>query len=82
MAKKIDWNAVTTQMANTGKKTYTDDNAVENLFQPKLKEDGTYDAIIRFLPSPDTDLPFVAVYSLMRLRLRLESGISRTALHL
>jgi hypothetical protein len=63
MAKKIDWNAVTSQMANTGKKTYTNDNDVENLFVPKLKEDGTYDAIIRFLPSPDTDLPYVTMYT-------------------
>jgi hypothetical protein len=40
--------------ANT-KKSFTDDR----LYYPQLKEDGTGSAIIRFLPSKDTDLPWV-----------------------
>ena len=43
------------------KKTYG--NVDPNLYVPKLKEDGTYDAIIRFLPSPDTDMPYAIVYN-------------------
>lgn len=64
MARKtIDWDNLSKEMNNMGKKTYEDEGKIANLFQPKLKEDGTYDAIIRFLPSPDTDLPFVLVYN-------------------
>lgn len=62
--KSIDWSKVTAEMANFDKKGYSNDKKEDlNLFQPKLKDDGTYDAIIRFLPSPDTDLPYAIVYN-------------------
>lgn len=60
---KIDWNNITEAMKNMGKKSYTNEDQVANLYQPKMKDDGTYDAVIRFLPSPDTDLPFVLLYN-------------------
>jgi hypothetical protein len=65
MARKIDWNAVANEMKTFDKKgAGHGDRAVDvNLFQPKLKEDGTYDAIIRFLPAPDMDIPYAIVYN-------------------
>lgn len=35
----------------------------DTYFQPKFKDDGTHVSIIRFLPSPDTDVPFVKKYN-------------------
>lgn len=61
--KSIDWSKVTAEMSSFDKKSYGDKKEDLNLFQPKVKDDGTYDAIIRFLPSPDTDLPYVLVYN-------------------
>ena len=64
MARKIDWNAVANEMKNFDKRGGGNERTVDvNLFQPKLKEDGTYDAIIRFLPAPDMDLPYALVYN-------------------
>jgi len=53
----IDWSKTMKKIndqANT-KKNFTDDR----LYYPQLKDDGTGSAIIRFLPSKDTDLPWV-----------------------
>lgn len=64
MARKIDWNAVANEMKNFDKRGGGNERTVDvNLFQPKIKEDGTYDAIIRFLPAPDMDLPYALVYN-------------------
>lgn len=61
---KIDWSAVTEKMATMEKKGGSNDRVQDlNLYAPKVKEDGTYDAIIRFLPAPDMDLPFAIVYN-------------------
>lgn len=35
----------------------------ERIFLPQYKEDGTFQAIIRFLPSKDTDIPFINLYA-------------------
>jgi hypothetical protein len=35
----------------------------ERIYYPQFKDDGTAQAIIRFLPSPDTDLPYIDLYS-------------------
>ncbi len=35
----------------------------ETLFVPKYKEDGTHVSVIRFLPSPDTDVPFIKKFN-------------------
>jgi hypothetical protein len=35
----------------------------ERMFTPKYKEDGTFQAVIRFLPQKDTDIPYVEMYS-------------------
>lgn len=65
MPKKIDWNATILKL-NEVKKSGTPRNKIdERFYTPKVKEDGTYEAIIRFLPAPDddVDLPFVLVYN-------------------
>jgi len=65
MTKKkfaIDWgNALKKIQEQAEAKTasYTD----EREFKPKYKQDGTFQAVIRFLPSKDTDIPFIDVYS-------------------
>lgn len=61
--RKIDWSAMMNEVSNGGKKSYADRDVDVNLYTPKLKEDGTYDAIIRFLPSPDTDIPWVVMHN-------------------
>lgn len=35
----------------------------ERIFKPQIKENGTFEAVIRFLPSKDTDIPFVDLYT-------------------
>jgi hypothetical protein len=59
---KIDWSSAMQKMKeqNEGNKNSYKD---ERIYYPKLKEDGTAQAIIRFLPSPDTDIPFVKVFN-------------------
>lgn len=62
--RSINWGAITEKMETMSKKGGANYNETDlNLYAPKLKEDGTYDAIIRFVPSPDTDLPFAIVYN-------------------
>lgn len=65
MAKrKINWGDVTTKIKESEKKvSYTNnDGYSENLFTPKLTDDGTYEGLVRFLPRPENDgdgVPFV-----------------------
>lgn len=63
MSKKVDWKAVQDAMSKVGQRGNSNRDVDTNLYLPKLKDDGTYDAIIRFLPSPDTDLPYAIVYN-------------------
>lgn len=61
--RKFNWGAVAEQMtaqANPKKNTGEDDT---RFYKPKVKDDGTFEAIIRFLPSPDTDLPYAILYN-------------------
>lgn len=62
--RKFNWSAVAEQMqtqANPQKKNSGDEDA--RFYKPKIKDDGTFEAIIRFLPSPDTDLPYAVLYN-------------------
>ena len=65
--RKIDWNAVTQTIKEADKPNYNrDDGFSENLFTPQLKDDGTYEAIMRFLPRPEGDgdgVPFVKMFN-------------------
>lgn len=60
---KRDWsdtmNKIREQTSNKGTNSYKD----ERIYYPEFNDNGTAQAIIRFLPSPDTDIPFVNVYS-------------------
>ena len=64
MSRKINWASAIEKMSTMDKKGGQGERTQDlNLYSPKLKEEGTYDAIIRFLPSNDTDLPFVVVHN-------------------
>ena len=64
ITRKVDWAAITTKMSEgTGKKAFRKDDEIAGLYVPKIKDDGTFEALIRFLPSPDTDLPFAILYN-------------------
>lgn len=58
--KKIDWNNVYEKMEKTETKGYQNELS-ESVFVPKLKDDGSFEAIIRFLPRPESDgiIPYV-----------------------
>lgn len=61
--RKFNWTNIAEEMTkNEGKKTYekTED---ARLYRPKIKDDGTFEAIVRFVPAPDSDLPFVISYN-------------------
>lgn len=59
---KIDWsntmNKIKEQAAKKGN-SYKD----ERVYYPQFNDNGTAQAIIRFLPSPDTDIPFVSYFT-------------------
>jgi len=57
----IDWTKSTEKIKeqNAPKKNWKD----ERLYYPQIKDNGTAEAIIRFLPSKDTDIPFVKTYN-------------------
>lgn len=62
--RKMDWGKVTDKIKDSEKKvSYNqDDGYSDKLFVPKLDENGTYQAIVRFLPRPVDDgdgVPFV-----------------------
>jgi len=61
--RKFNWTAVAEQMQTQAnpKKNQGDDDI--RFYKPKIKDDGTFEAIIRFLPSPDTDLPYAILYN-------------------
>jgi hypothetical protein len=58
----FDWNAVSQKIVEGDKKkSYEQD---EGFFQPKFSEDGTFNALVRFLPpNASEDLPFQKLYS-------------------
>jgi len=63
MAKKfaMDWGKITDQIKKTEKKTYEKD---QRLYIPKVGENGTFEATIRFLPQKDLcAVPYVDLYS-------------------
>jgi hypothetical protein len=55
--KKMNWSGMTEKLKDLEKtKSYSNDDGItENLFKPKIKEDGTFQAIIRFLPRPELE---------------------------
>lgn len=64
ISRKVDWTKITEKMnENTGKKSFRKDDEIAGLYVPKIKDDGSFEALIRFLPSPDTDLPFAVLYN-------------------
>jgi len=60
--RKFNWSAVAEQMQTQAnpKKNQEED---ARFYKPKIKDDGSFEAIIRFLPSPDTDLPYAVLYN-------------------
>lgn len=63
-SRTINWDNVTNKIKESEKKvTYqNDDGYSENLYTPKLKEDGSFQAVIRLLPRPESDgdgVPFI-----------------------
>lgn len=60
--RKFNWGAIAEEMGNAEKKSFSTKEADTRLYRPKIKDDGTFEGIIRFVPSPDTDLPFVILY--------------------
>ena len=62
--RKINWDNVTKKIQESEKKEVykTNDGYSENLYTPKLNEDGSFQAIIRLLPRPEKDgdgVPYV-----------------------
>ena len=57
----VDWDATVKKIdeQNDTKAKYKD----ERVYYPERNKDGTGGALIRFIPSPDTDVPYVNVYS-------------------
>jgi len=59
---KIDWGNTMNKIKDqekSNKNSFKD----ERIYYPQFNDNGTAQAVIRFLPSPDTDIPFVNVYS-------------------
>lgn len=64
--RKLNWGAIDEEIEKTEKNNFIrNDGYSENLFTPKLKEDGTHQSIIRFLPRPEGDgiLPWVKLFN-------------------
>jgi len=62
MAKRIefDWNKIDVNLAKAASPAKNFKELDARYYQPKFKEDGTFEALIRFLPGKDNDgLPFV-----------------------
>jgi len=64
MARKIklNWDKIKSNIVER-EKSKSFSKVDERLYQPKLNDDGTFQAVIRFLWSPDTDIPFVKKFS-------------------
>lgn len=61
--RKFDWNAVTEQI-KTQDKPKSFGQAEDDLYKPKLNDQGNANVLLRFLPPhPDEELPFVKKYS-------------------
>jgi len=59
---KVDWGNVMNKIkeqSTPAKNSFKD----ERIYTPQFSDSGVAQAEIRFLPSPDTDVPFVSVYS-------------------
>lgn len=63
MPKKIDWNAVKKTIQDSSKKSTQRNKIDERFYTPKIKDDGTYEAIVRFIPAPDTDVPYAIIHN-------------------
>lgn len=60
---KIDWSKAMDKIKEQNDKKGGNSFKDERIYSPQFNDNGTAQAIIRFLPSPDTDIPFVNVYS-------------------
>lgn len=60
---KIDWSKAMDEIRKQNDKKSGNNFKDERIYYPEFSENGTAQAIIRFLPSPDTDIPYVSVYS-------------------
>lgn len=60
---KIDWSKAMGKIKEQTEKKGGNSFKDERIYYPQFNDNGTAQAIIRFLPSPDTDIPFVNVYS-------------------
>lgn len=60
---KIDWSKAMNKIREQNDKKSGNGFKDERIYNPQFNDNGTASAIIRFLPSPDTDIPFVSVYS-------------------
>jgi len=62
--RKIDWDKTFDEMDKSDNKKSTFKEEFENLYKPRIREDGTASVIIRFLEPPiGEDLPYVKRYS-------------------
>jgi len=60
---KIDWSQAMNKIREQNDKKGGGNFKDERIYYPQFNDNGTAQAIIRFLPSPDTDIPFVNVYT-------------------
>ena len=65
--RKINWDEINEKISSSGKKNFSEENGYsEKEWIPKLKEDGTHESIIRFLPRPENDIdsvPYVQLFN-------------------
>ena len=65
--RKINWEAINEKIEKGGKKNFQEDNGYSEFeFKPHIKEDGTHDSLIRFLPRPENDkdqVPYVKLFN-------------------
>ena len=59
----IDWGKAMQKIKDQENSKGGNDYKDERIFIPKYKDDGTFQAVIRFLPSNDTDIPFIQLFS-------------------
>lgn len=60
---KIDWSKTMTKIKEQNDKKGSNNFKDERIYQPQFNDNGTAQAIIRFLPSMDTEIPFVSIFS-------------------
>jgi len=58
-----DWSTAMNKIKEQAEKKGGNSFKDERVYYPQFNDNGTAQAIIRFLPSPDTDVPFVSVFS-------------------